>query len=378
MTQSHGPNILYEKHSWLLSAKGETMKDEDKTHGFKSFGEFLVKVRRACDGVGTPDSRLRKTAGHMEMGEDSQGGYFVPEIWADGIYNIALENSIVRQRATVLKLGSDSLKVRTLVDSDRSSSIFGGIQFDWLAETAQKTYTGRPSKPALGQLELTPHKLVGGCFVSNELENDYQAFGDFMQQSFGQAIAFVEDDAFINGTGANQPLGIVQSNLMIKPNRQVANHIEWEDITAMIRRLLPDSWNRAVWLINQDAMAQIMTLDTATSDVLNVLDLNERMLAGFPFEVTEKCQALGTTGDIVLADFGAGHYIIADRSMEISGSRHVERSGLAQTNVGFSTDESYWRVVLRIDGQPVAVNPITPYNGAQTVSPFIGLDAETS
>jgi HK97 family phage major capsid protein len=361
-----------------LSAKGEKLSEKDKTDGFKSFGEFLVKVRKACDGEGSPDSRL-KTAGHMEIGEDSQGGFLVPEKWAEGIYNIALENSIVRKRATVLKAISDSLKIRTFVDNDRSSSLFGGITFKWLYEAINKTYgSGRVTKPALGQLELTPHKLVGGCYTSNEIEGDYEAFGGFMQEAFGQAIRFIEDDAFINGTGAGQPLGIVQSNLMIKPNRQQANQIGYEDLTAMVRRLLPDSWNRAVWLINQDAMEQIMTADTVVNNVLNVLDLNDHMLMGFPFIVTEKAQALGTTGDIMLADFGAGHYIIADRSIEISGSRHVSGYSIQQLGSGWLTDETFWRIVLRVDGQPVAVNPITPYHGAQTVSPFIGLDAETS
>jgi HK97 family phage major capsid protein len=105
------------------------MTTELKDGGFKSFSEFLVSVRKVCDGE-IKDSRL-KTAGHMETGDDSQGGFVVPEIWADGIYHAALEDAIVRPRATVLKASSDSLKVRKMVDSDRSSNLFGGITFTW-------------------------------------------------------------------------------------------------------------------------------------------------------------------------------------------------------------------------------------------------------
>ena len=334
---------------------------EDNTHGFKSFGEFLVKVRKAHDGEGTPDSRL-KTAGHMTVIDDSQGGFVVPELWAEGIYNIALENAIVRPRATVLQTESDSLKVRRLVDSNRSSSIFGGITFKWAAEKEEKSYDTITTKPALGQLELTAHKLIGSCYASNELENDYGNFGEFMQLAFGRAMAFIEDDAFINGTGAGRPLGIAQSNLMIKPNRQNANMIEWEDITAMIRRLLPDSWNRAVWLINQDAMEQIMISDTVVNNVLNVLDLNDHKLAGFPYIVTEKAQALGTTGDIMLADFS--QYVVGLRSeMRFDTSIHVH----------FTTDELLSRIIERHDGQPLWDGPLT-LAGGTTVSPFVTLE----
>jgi hypothetical protein len=77
---------------------------KEKNGGFSSLGEFLVKVRKACDGEGSPDSRLisshiEKTAGHMETGEDSQGGFMVPEQFADEIMHVALEDAIVRPRA---------------------------------------------------------------------------------------------------------------------------------------------------------------------------------------------------------------------------------------------------------------------------------------
>ncbi|MCK4794972.1 MAG: phage major capsid protein, partial [Desulfobacteraceae bacterium] len=126
------------------------MKYKDKNGGFSSLGEFLVKVRKACDRPGYADSRLLKTAGHMELGEDAQGGYLAPEQYAGEIMQAALEGAIVRPRAKVIKATSDSLKIRRLVESDRSSNYFGGITFNWLAETAQKSYTNRPTKPALG------------------------------------------------------------------------------------------------------------------------------------------------------------------------------------------------------------------------------------
>ena len=59
--------------------------------------------------------------------------------------------------------------------------------------------------------------------------------------------------------------------------------------------------------------------------------------------------------------------VIADREMRISASRHVPGS------TGFVTDETFWKVVLRVDGQPLMTAPITPYRGANTLSAFIVL-----
>ena len=61
---------------------------EEKGTKFKSFGDFLSSIRRFrvnrdldprlafVDNEGKVD----KTAGHMEIGEDSQGGFLVPEV----------------------------------------------------------------------------------------------------------------------------------------------------------------------------------------------------------------------------------------------------------------------------------------------------------
>jgi len=345
------------------------MKYKDKTGGFKCLGEFLVKVRMAYDREGTPDSRLiiEKTAGHMAEADDAQGGALVPEQYSEEILHAALENSIVRKRAFVIPATSDSLKLKKFVETDRSSNIFGGITFTWTKEAAAKTTA--ISKPAVGQSELTPSKLVGSCWVSNELEDDYSAFGDFFKLAFGQAIAFIEDDYFLWGAGAGVPLGALNAanGSLITVTRGAIGFMDWTDIAHMAERLLPRSWDSAVWLLNPDALDELFEATAPAANQATVLDLNNRMLFGIPFIPTEKCQALGTQGDIALCDFGHGHYVIADREMRIAASRHVPGS------TGFVTDETFWKVVLRVDGQPLMTNTITPYRGANTLSPFIVL-----
>ena len=349
------------------------MKHNKETGDFSSAGEFFSKVRKACDPtyLGKPDSRLvrargQKTAGHMTESDDAQGGFTVPELWAAGIYEAAaLEGQLVRPRAKVFKMASDSLKILTLVDTDRSTNIFGGVTYKWTQEAAQKS--ADISNPAIGELEMTPHKLVASCFVSNELEDDYGQFGQLMNASFGKALSFIEDEAFIRGTGAGQPQGILGSGAEISVTRAANDRIDWTDLAHMAERLLPDSWNRAVFLINPDALDELFEATSSATDQVVGIDFGNRRFFGIPIIPSEFCSAIDSTGDCMLYDFG--HYVVGDRSLEIASSREADFA----SSGGFSYDSTFWRVVLRVDGQPTLTAPITPRRGAETLSPFVVL-----
>lgn len=334
----------------------------DPTGGFKSFGEWLSRVRQACI-EGVKDARL-KTTGHMEIGDDGQGGFLCPETWAEGIFNVVLENAIVRPRAKVLQMSSDSLKIRRLVESSRASSYFGGITFCWASEAQDKSST--VTKPALGLLELTAHKLIGSMWASNELMADYPAFGNFMQIAFGQALAFEEDYFYVWGTGAGQPLGIMNAPATITRARigGFGNPVVG-DLANMAERLLPGSWPTAVWMMHPETVGAIAGDPAVGANVGGILDLSSMKCMGRPIILTEKCAGTAVTGDVILADWN--HYVIGNRSLEISASREVPG------DYGFLTDETFWRVVLRVDGQPIMDAPVTPKLGTDTLSAFVVL-----
>ena len=336
--------------------------EKDPKGGFKCFGEYLSRVRRACV-EGILDARL-KTTGHMEIGNDAQGGFLCPEEWAEEIFNVVLENAIVRPRAKVLQMSSDSLKIRRLVESSRASSYFGGITFCWASEAYDKS--GAVTKPAIGELELTAHKFIGSLFTSNELMADYPNFGTFMQISFGQALAFEEDYHFVWGTGVGQPLGIMHAPATVQHARlNNAGVPVIADLAEMAERLLPGSWETAVWMMNPDVIGGLSQDATAGSNTGGILDLADMLCMGRPIILTEKCAGAAATGDVILADWN--HYVIGNRSLEISASREVPGS------YGFLTDETFWRVVLRVDGQPIMDAPVTPKLGADTLSAFVVL-----
>ena len=104
--------------------------EEKQTGGFKSSGEFFAAVRKACDGERW-DNRLdvlQKAT--LTEGTDSAGGFLVPSQWAKPIYAASLESSIVRPRAQILPMTSDTGYVMVALDSNRGTNIYGGVVVD--------------------------------------------------------------------------------------------------------------------------------------------------------------------------------------------------------------------------------------------------------
>jgi HK97 family phage major capsid protein len=86
---------------------------------------------------------------------------------------------------------------------------------------------------------------------------------------------------------------------------------------------------------------------------------------GLPIIVTEQCGTVGDLGDIILANFKDGYILAEKGGIQADMSIHVR----------FIYDESVFRFVLRLDGQPVRASALTPYKGSITQGHFIALAA---
>jgi len=362
---------------------------EKKGTKFKSFGDFLTSVRkfrvnRDLDerlAFIDQDGKVDKTAGHMEIGEDSQGGFLVPEVYRADLQMIALENAIVRTNGAMVipPIKTDSVKIPYVNDVSHATTVFGGVQASWTAEMAEKD----PTKPTFGQMELTPKKLAGLTYTSNELLADSAiALEPLIKRMFGSAWGYFEDLAFLAGTGVGQPLGILNCNCLKTVNRNTVNRVLFEDLREMYACMLGPSHPYAIWVLNQSVLPDLIGMtsgDVAPAAASNPIWINRDMGAqnpipgrifGRPFFITEKVPALGTQGDI--GYFDMRYYFIFDRQpITIDVSTHV----------AFTTDQTCWRFVLRVAGQCWPPTTLTPRNAAApvtTISPFVVLAAATS
>jgi len=229
----------------------------------------------------------------------------------------------------------------------------------------------------LGSVSLTAHKLISTMWCSDEVVADAKSFDRFLRNALIPAISFVQDLVFIAGSGINQPLGILNATATIDVPRWSPGQINAIDLARMAVRLTPESWNggTACWIFSQQTLEQIFELTATAANVSATFMLNDRQLFGLPIYISSTASALGVRGDVILADFGQGYYVIGDRSTEISSSAHQDKG---EAHYGFRTDEILFKIVIRMDGQPGIDAPIIPANGGATVSPFVILATTTS
>jgi HK97 family phage major capsid protein len=365
--QSADVDALFSKFQTELEKTKSEIFEQSKKSAFvapekkETFGEFLVKARRGDSGL---REMTRKALGES-VGVD--GGFLVPEQFMNEVAQVRLERSVVRgSGARVINMNSNILKMPALnVASNAAGSIFGGVAAYWTGEAETKT----PSAPKFKQITLEANKLIGYVESSDELNNDaIVSMGGLLQDLFAQTIAFEEDVAFLTGNGVGKPLGILNAPATIAETRTTASRVGTVDLVKMLARSY-GSLSSKVWVINQSVLPEIYKLKDENSNYIllpgsnsNIAGALPQTIYGIPVIVSEKLPALGTSGDILLADMS--YYLIGDRQqLTVDESIHVK----------FQTDEKSWRFVSRVAGQPWIDSAITPRAGGSTLSPFVKL-----
>lgn len=328
---------------------------------FKSFGEFLKAIADFKTGRTMQlDARLKA----LSEGTDSAGGYLVPEQWAAGIEAKSLEGAIVRPLARKMPMTTDTLNYPTVKDTAHSSSVHGGVIAYWTEEAGSKT----PAQPTFGNIKLIAKKLTGFTYASDELlEDSAVALEALLLKLFGEAITWYEEEAYWQGSGVGQPFGIINSGALITPFRATANQVALADLGNIMARFNGNLYAPSVaWVGNKAILPYLISLGNTIVTWAGIA--GQRVptgLFGMPLYFSEHVATLGSVGDIGLYDFD--QYVIGDRK-----GLKVDRS----IEYRFSTDETTWRFVKRVDGQPLVDSAFTPKRGG-TQSPFVCLASTT-
>lgn len=333
-----------------------------RNNNFDSLNEFLRVVKS-----GRYDERLSMTRDSMNESIPSEGGFVVPEIYGKEIWDASLEKEIIRPRATVWPMESNKRKVPATDGLDRSgNTVYGGLDVEWLNEGS--TATKQIFK--LGSIEMIAEKGAIYIDASNELLEDGLNFENQLRTIVQKALTFGLDKAFINGDGAGKPLGILNSDCLIGIDREEGGKINAEDIVNMYSRLFKDDLENCVWIVNNDCMADILSLSMAIGTggsavyFSNFQEKAPMSLMGLPVVYSEKNPAAGDKGDIILANLK--HYAV--------GMRKYMRFDKSQAP-GWTEDETSFRMIVRINGQPTFSEAITPTNGTNSLSPLVTLNA---
>jgi HK97 family phage major capsid protein len=335
---------------------------------FRSFGEFCRVV-----ASGGHDARLLRNA--MSEGVGQSGGFLVPGPFLGAILDGALALEVVRPGALVVPMESKTATVGSFDYADGTSSARAGLTLRWSAEgSSLAEQTGRTR-----EFTLAAHKGAIFVRVSNELAGDAPNFDRQLTAAMAAAVAAGLDAAFLAGTGAGQPLGILNAPCTISvaaEGGQAADTVSLTNVSKMAARLEPASYRNSVWLAHPTVLPQLYQLAVVIRNVANTENVGgsaagitsnadgSLSIYGRPVLITESCAPVGDVGDLILADLSK--YVVglrADASIAIDGSRY------------FDTDELAFRLIVRVDGQPMHAAPRKLRDGTNTVSPFVTLAA---
>ena len=361
----------------------ETPERKNKTV-FKDWGEFLEAafVANHKDArIRREDDRLQwfaeeKAAGHetkdMVESVGASGGFLVPAEFLAQLQAVQAESALVRRnRPTIIRMRRRQIDIPVLNQTGTTAGVphwFGGMTFAWEEEATQKSQ----SDPSFRSVELVAHKLIGYTVASDELVADAAiSLGDFLAGPLGFAggVNWMEDYAFLRGSGAGQPLGVINAGATITVARQaVGTPVQYVDLVNMLESFLPSG--RGAWFVTQSALSNLMTIQDPNGSYVwqpNAREGVPQTVFGFPVFFTEKLPSIGNAGDVLLADWS--YYLIGDRQATTIESTQYDQ---------WRYDKTSWRVVHRVDGQPWLSTPLTLQDGTIQISPFVILGAKST
>ena len=355
-----------------------------ETGGFSSFSSFLSAVKKAgelldyrgVNALAEADARLFHRSGATPAGGSeivpADGGFLIQPQWANQIWQRMTNVGQVLGRCTevpVVDPNRNGIRFPQVDESSRvNGSRWGGVFGYWQNEANQALAT----KPKFLATEMKLEKLVTLIYLSSELADDSDAANTWASLAFAQESVFNLESKFISGTGAGQPLGVLNAGATItvpKETDQAAGTIVAANVLNMASRLWAASRPNAIWLYSQAALPQLLGLSISVGSGGSNLPLfhfseedgSPDMLCGMPCFPCEYCSALGAPGDLILGDWS--RYVVATKEPDSSVSIHVR----------FLTDEQTFRFVMRVNGQPVDPRPVAAANSTATTSSFLVL-----
>ena len=338
---------------------------------FRSLGEQLQAVVNAAK-THVVDKRLLQVTDAVKgsnEGAGADGGVAVQEDFAGQILETAVSTGDILSRVDSYTVGANSNAARWLMvdETDVSASVFGGVQMYWAAEGAAVA----ASRPKFKELKLDLEKMMGFAYATDELLQDAAFMTGFFGSAFTVAANRLLEDAIISGDGSGKPAGILNSGALIAVDAeasQAAGTLNAQNILKMWSRALTSGRRNMVWMMHPDLEDQLPQLMLGDKLIWmpegGISGAQYQTILGRPVLFNDNCQAMGTKGDVLLADLKQ-YMLLKKGTAKQDWSMHVE----------FLTDQMCFRMVLRCNGTPKVTAPITLKNSVRTRSPFVTLAA---
>ena len=322
--------------------------------GFNSFKDWLLPLIHGQ----ASDLHVSAAASGFSSGSGADGGFLVPDEYSSRIIAYSLGESLLSFCNIEPMASGQKITAGFSVGDHQADSGPFGISAEWPGEGSG----GTDQNSKLMQIALCAYKLLVATAITREISEDMAPQGiTAIQRIIQMAVAWAIDKALISGTGAGQPLGILNANSLIeisKEDGQSGDTIVYENVLKMWQSLYSPLQKEAIWIINPNCFTQLstMTLNVGTAGALTWHPVNGTSplptLLGRPIYWSEHAKTLGDAGDIILV--APSQLLVGMRSqISLEVSPHAK----------WDTDEIAMRSVCRMDARQAWNDTLTDASG---------------
>ena len=275
----------------------------------KADGDKAAKTGRASDEykkalLQAMRTNFRQINNVLQEGIDPQGGYLVPDEYDKRLIDILTEENVMRTLGTNITTSGEH-KINIAATKPAAA---------WIEEGGTLTF----GDATFDQIILDAHKLHVAIKVTEELLYD-NAFNleNYILTQFGKALSNAEEDAFINGTGIGQPLGILAETggAQVGVTSASSTKVTADEIINLVYSLKRPYRKNAVFLANDVCVAELRKLKDNNGQYL----WQPSLQAGEPDRVlgykvyTSPYFPVPTAGGTAVAFGDFSYYNIGDR-----------------------------------------------------------------
>jgi len=319
---------------------------------WRSGGEYVMAVRN-LQVEHRDDPRLAvnaiSTFGSETVGGD--GGFAAPPDFQPEIRAVVFSPSNVISAFDVIPAASALVPVPV----DESAAEWSDVP-----ALVDEGGTISMSKMAAGKANILLYGIKVLSPVSEELVRDNPAYPSALWRRHLRRIAYAVEYFLVAGSGAAQPHGLINapSKIICTPIASTKASFEPEDIGQMISRVA-GPLSRAVWVCHSSCLVPIAAL--APGLYVPGGGVGVGTLAGRPLFVSEACNPMGTTGDLLLVN---------PDTMAVGMQGPRQESGI---HFGFDQGLRCFRSIVRFGAAPILNAAVTRRTGSDTLGGVVTL-----
>ena len=359
-----------EKGGYLTMTGGKSDK------AAASFGDFLLAVQRK-DTVRLKS--IYKTVWSEEFDDDektdmshltgSLGGYLIPPEFEATLLQMSVAMSPLTQMVTQLPVKSNRGSMPVLDQTTAPTAGQGDVAWTAtvVAGVGPENTALSETNPLFAQVNWNIHKVGGVTPTPNELVEDApQAIELILSALFATTINSKREFLILNGTGAGEARGILQSSALIAFTTITNNAFALADALGMTSRFKP--WlSPGIWVAHPGVIPDIGVIQVGNGGGVLMKDPGGQDVFALPLLgkqiiYSEHLPQDDNSGDVLLIDPKA-YILFQKRGMKVDFSEHVN----------FKEDQSVWRFTDRMDGQPwvAGASTLADPQGSFTQSPYV-------